>query len=112
MLLAALLASGCSTNSSQEASKAKALVQKACFDSENGTSWQERANLIAQANALDEVWERLAAAVNNQAGAEAIAARTLKSAMRYEESGKEILSVDLSTATMYAQFIAECSRAK
>jgi len=105
-----LLLFGCSsvtTNTDSEIEQARILIEKVC-DGENSLTWQERANYAAQANALDNRWERLSDAANFVAG-EAEIEKLRKSIDNSLNYGTAYLEVLYQSRLSYTKFVAECS---
>ncbi len=111
ILLSAILLTSCGNPSEFETidTSADLLVKKAC-DGESSLSWQQRANLIAQANAINGKWERLSDAANSQAGFFNIKKSIQDNPGTFQDARGEALSVNAEAQIMYAQFVAECSR--
>ena len=111
ILTSVILLSGCgqTSNPSKNDSSAESFVKKAC-DGTDKLTWQERANFIAKAHAINGKWERLSDAANAQAGAEAIGGDIKANPSNYLDAQGEVLSVNSKMQVMYAQFVAECSR--
>lgn len=85
---------------------AEALAYKACDGSLVKLSFQDRANLAAQAYHLDVKWLRLSDALNAQAGYSALK----RGVSRWvEATGNDIGALNLSADISYAQYVAECS---
>jgi hypothetical protein len=86
--------------------KAQVLIEKAC-DGNLKMSWQKRANLAAQANALNGKWLRLLDGVIAQEAFE----KTNANLDRWREaSGNDGAAYFYANSKMYSQYVAECSR--
>jgi hypothetical protein len=109
LILSVGLLASCSTNtedSNDKSQSALTLVKKVC-DGENELSWEERADLAAQANYLDKRWERLADATYVQA-ADSLLAETIKNP-NFGDYPEQALAKVYESKVQYAKFSAECS---
>jgi hypothetical protein len=110
LLLSVVLLTSCSTstkNSDDKTQKALTLVKKVC-DGDNELSWQERANLAAQANALDNRWKRLSNSTNYQAAWEGIA-KLRKEVGNLADYNEEAVQFFYQSQLNYTKLTAECS---
>lgn len=109
LLLSIVLLSSCSASSQDSEDKSQqalTLVKKVC-DGDNELSWEERAELAAQANYLDKRWERLADATYVQA-ADSLIAETIKNP-NFGDYPEQALAKVYESKVQYAKFSAECS---
>jgi hypothetical protein len=110
LILSVGLLASCSTNtedSNDKSQSALTLVKKVC-NGDNDLSWEERAELAAQANYLDKRWERLADATNYQA-AILLISKTLKTGTNYSDYPEPALTKIYESNVAYAKYLAECS---
>ena len=110
LLLSVGLLASCSTgtnDSDGKSQQALTLVKKVC-DGDNELSWEERAELAAQANYLDKRWERLADATNFQV-AILLISKKLKTETNYSEYPEPALTKIYESDAAYAKYVAECS---
>ena len=110
LLLIVGLLTSCSVGTKESDDKSQSalnLVKKVC-DGENELSWEERADLAAQANYLDKRWERLADATNYQA-AILLIIKTLKAGTNYSDYPEPALTKIYESNVAYAKYLAECS---
>ena len=109
LLLSIVLLSSCSASnqdSDDKSQQALTLVEKVC-SGDNKLSWDERAELAAQANYLDKRWERLADATYVQA-ADSLIAETIKNP-NFGDYPEQALAKVYESKVQYAKFSAECS---
>jgi len=109
-MLCIVLLSSCSASnqdSDEELQQALTLVKKVC-DGDNELSWEERAELAAQANYLDKRWERLADATNFQVAISLIS-KTIETGTNYADYPEPALTKIYESRVAYAKFAAECS---
>jgi hypothetical protein len=107
-LLSIVLLSSCSASnqdSNDKSQSALTLVKKVC-DGENKLSWEERAELAAQANYLDKRWERLADATYIQVGTDQVVEAVEGTLADYPVPALEKY---YEGTFQYAKFVAECS---
>jgi hypothetical protein len=108
LLLSVVLLSSCSSSNQDtedKLQKALTLVKKVC-NGDNELSWEERAELAAQANYLDERWERLADATYSQVGSDLVVGLVSGNLTDYPEPALEKF---YEGRFQYAKFAAECS---
>lgn len=111
-LFLALALSGCSNTPSNEQlesnpTKALSFVKKAC-EGDTDLDWKTRASLTAQANYLDNRWERLADAANFQSAWER-QKEVLKEVSSLRDYGDQQVDFYYQVELNYAKFLAECS---
>jgi len=109
LLIGLVFLSSCSASnqkSDEESQQALTLVKKVC-DGENELSWAERAKLAAQANFLDNRWERLADATYIQAGVDEITKVT--KILKYTDYPEPALFKYYESRIQFAKVSAECS---
>jgi hypothetical protein len=109
LILSVGLLASCSTNtedSNDKSQSALTLVKEVC-DGDNELSWEERAELAAQANYLDKRWERLADATYSQVGSERVV--ELVTSGNLADYPEPALEKYYEARFQYAKFAAECS---
>lgn len=110
LLLSVGLLTSCSVGTKESNDKSQSalnLVKKVC-DGDNELSWEERAELAAQANYLDKRWERLADATNFQV-AILLISKKLKTDTNYSDYPEPALTKIYESDAAYAKYLAECS---
>lgn len=108
LLLSLVFLSSCSSSNEEtdtNSQKAIKLVKKVC-DGDNELAWDERARLAAQANYLDNRWERLADAAFVQVGTKEVVEAVKGSLADYPEPALEKF---YEGKLQYAKFAAECA---
>ena len=109
LLLSVGLLASCTTgtnDSDGKSQQALTLVKKVC-DGDNELSWEERAELAAQANYLDKRWERLADATYSQVGSDRVV--ELVKSGNLADYPEPALEKFYEARFQYAKFAAECS---
>jgi hypothetical protein len=110
LILSVGLLTSCSVDTKESNDKSQSalnLVKKVC-DGDNELSWEERAELAAQANYLDKRWERLADATNFQVAISLIS-KTIETGTNYADYPEPALTKIYESRVAYAKFAAECS---
>ena len=110
LFLAGLLLSSCSSSNQSIDTKSQTalnLVKSVC-DGDNNISWEDRAELAAQANYLDKRWERLADSTYVQAAVSLIG-KTIKAGTNYADYPEPALAKIYESNVQYAKYLAECS---